>query len=430
MWVRAKAMFSVPRVTMNAGSRAIVTRPPLIAPNAAHTATPMRIASGAGTSPPTARRVITIVPNAITAPLDRSMPAVRITTVWPTASVPSSITCWTTRDRLPPVRNRSVLSEKNTQASRRATRGPTVGTAALIRAGRAGASGVSVTGAPPAVGEAERDVLGRQALLRFGGDQVDAGVGVAGRLLAAARPRDDGVHALRGHLQRVLLGGRGDLPGLYGLDARAPAVDRHDHRGGGAAGRLERGVGPERRRLVDRVDEVDAGLLLQAVLHRGLALGLVAGGVLGAGDARVAVLDPVALQEAVVAEHADGDAGVQVEHGDLDRLAALDALGVLADEDAGREVVRGEQRVGGALRVRWGVQGDDVDALGARLGQAGHDRRGVARHDEDALDPGGDHVLHRGDLAGVVAVELARRGHQLAALGLGLLLGALLHLDG
>src|SRR3569833_3318636 len=218
MWVRAKAMFSVPSVTMNAGSRAIVTRPPLSAPNAAHTATPRRISSGAGTSPPTARRVFTIVPNAITAPLVRSMPAVRITTVWPTASVPTSITCWTTRDRLPPVRNRSVLSEKNTQASRRATRGPTVGTAALIRAGRAGASGVSVTGAavigsPPAVGEAERAVLGRQALLRFGGDQVGAGVGVAGRLLAAARPRGGGGRARRGRRRRGRRGGRGERPG-------------------------------------------------------------------------------------------------------------------------------------------------------------------------------------------------------------------------
>ena len=45
MWVRAKAMLRVPRVTMNGGSRTAVTRDPLNAPNAAQTASPRKTAS-------------------------------------------------------------------------------------------------------------------------------------------------------------------------------------------------------------------------------------------------------------------------------------------------------------------------------------------------------------------------------------------------
>ena len=66
--------------------------------------------------------------------------------------------------------------------------------------------------------------------------------------------------------------------------------------------------------LVDRVDDVDARVLLQQRLHRRLALGLIALGGRGADDLRVALLDAEALQEAVVAELADGDARREVEH--------------------------------------------------------------------------------------------------------------------
>ena len=64
----------------------------------------------------------------------------------------------------------------------------------------------------------------------------------------------------------------------------------------------------EAGRLVDRVDDVDARVLLQQLLHRRLTLGAVAQGVGRADDLRVAVLDPEALEEAVVAELADRDA--------------------------------------------------------------------------------------------------------------------------
>ena len=50
---------------------------------------------------------------------------------------------------------------------------------------------------------------------------------------------------------------------------------------------LMAGVGAEGGRFVDGVDQVDVRVLAQAVLHGGLALGLVAMGVLAADDFRV-----------------------------------------------------------------------------------------------------------------------------------------------
>jgi hypothetical protein len=46
--------------------------------------------------------VITICPNAITVPTERSIPAVRITNVWPIASTPTTITCCSTSERFGP----------------------------------------------------------------------------------------------------------------------------------------------------------------------------------------------------------------------------------------------------------------------------------------------------------------------------------------
>ena len=54
---------------------------------------------------------------------------------------------------------------------------------------------------------------------------------------------------------------------------------------------------------------------------------------------------------------------------------------------------------------------------------------GVARREQDALGAGGDQLLDGGDLAVVVAVELAGEGLQRDAELLGLGLGAFLHLD-
>src|SRR6266498_2945998 len=99
-----------------------------------------------------------------------------------------------------------------------------------------------------------------------------------------------------------------------------------------------------------------------------------------------------------------------------------------------RRTWAGSRRTWAGSRRTWagsrrGVERDHLDALVTGLLDRGHDRLGVARGDEDALDPGGDHVLDGGRLAGVVAVELAGGGQQLGALGGRLLGGALLHLD-
>ena len=61
--------------------------------------------------------VMTICPSAITVPTERSIPAVRITSVWPIASTPTTITCCSTSERFWAWRKRSVLTEKNAIAS-------------------------------------------------------------------------------------------------------------------------------------------------------------------------------------------------------------------------------------------------------------------------------------------------------------------------
>jgi hypothetical protein len=84
---------------MNAGSLTAVTSPPLMTPKATHARIPSAIARSGSTPSATASFVITIWPKAITVPQERSMPAVRITNVWPIASTPTTITCWRTSER-------------------------------------------------------------------------------------------------------------------------------------------------------------------------------------------------------------------------------------------------------------------------------------------------------------------------------------------
>ena len=110
-------------------------------------------------------------------------------------------------------------------------------------------------------------------------------------------------------------------------------------------------------------------------------------------------------------------------------LVAERALGPLADQLAGLEVVGGEQRVGGVDRIERRVERDDEDAGVARLLHRRHDRRRIARHQQDALGAGGDQLLDRRDLAVVVAVELAGVGLRGEAEFLGFGLEAFLHLD-
>ena len=86
-------MLSVPSVTIKGGSFTSATNEPLSKPKSVVTAKPIRMAMTGGTPYSTARLAINTDPNAITMPLDRSMPAVRIMMVWPMASVPTTTTC-------------------------------------------------------------------------------------------------------------------------------------------------------------------------------------------------------------------------------------------------------------------------------------------------------------------------------------------------
>ncbi len=113
-------MFSVPSVTMNGGSRSRVTSRPLNAPAARPTTSPAASAAGAGRPFWLAVCAITIDVSTMTAPTDRSMPAVRMISVCATASVPTTATCCVTSDRLAGSRKRS-LSRPNTMIARTST---------------------------------------------------------------------------------------------------------------------------------------------------------------------------------------------------------------------------------------------------------------------------------------------------------------------
>ena len=90
--VIAKAMFIVPSVTMNGGSLMRVISSPLIMPTMVVTPIPPAMAI-AGCQPCcTANMLMTIDPSAMTIPQARSMPPVRITSVCPMASTPTTIT--------------------------------------------------------------------------------------------------------------------------------------------------------------------------------------------------------------------------------------------------------------------------------------------------------------------------------------------------
>src|SRR3977135_4197211 len=274
MCTSAIAMLKVPSVTMNAGRRTLVTNKPLTRPKMAQERTPRRIARSAGTPLCTASFVITIIPNAITAPHDRSMPAVRMIRVCPIASTPTSTVCWRISERFGPWRNWSDCSEKKIIASARAPSGPEIELRATARpalstrssgpllmsvvvpiskvailivkgrrrGGQARPGAWNARLLPPAVGESEGEALRGHACDWLRSDQIDAGVRVAGHLLACLGIRDDRLDAARRHLQRVLLRRRGDHACLDVANTRAAAVDRDDGHLAGLARVLQCGV--------------------------------------------------------------------------------------------------------------------------------------------------------------------------------------------
>src|SRR6202171_2123707 len=220
-------MLSVPSVTMNAGSFTRVMSAPLRKPKAVLAISPQRIARSGLISKSTASLVITIDPSAISMPQERSIPAVRMTRVCPIATTPTTITCWRMSEKLDPLRNRSLCEAKKPQQRNRAPSGRGVATGAgrsrsLPRAGGAVAtSGITVRSLAPAVRGAELRVLAVHAGHGLVGDERDAGVGVAGRLLSGLRVLDPRIDAHDGHLERGLLRGRGEVAGLHVLHAHA-----------------------------------------------------------------------------------------------------------------------------------------------------------------------------------------------------------------
>ena len=84
---------SVPRVAMNGGSPNCAASPPLIPPASAPHITPIRSATLAGTPAVAASSAMTICARIITAPTERSIPAVSMMTVCPIARQPSTASC-------------------------------------------------------------------------------------------------------------------------------------------------------------------------------------------------------------------------------------------------------------------------------------------------------------------------------------------------
>ncbi len=89
----ARKTFQVPSVTMKGGSRNRVTMTPLTTPHAAPAARPDRRASAGGQPESTPSRPITTDDSTMIAPTDRSIPAVRMISVWATPRKPMIVTC-------------------------------------------------------------------------------------------------------------------------------------------------------------------------------------------------------------------------------------------------------------------------------------------------------------------------------------------------
>ncbi|MCY1296667.1 hypothetical protein D9M70_460650 [compost metagenome] len=225
------------------------------------------------------------------------------------------------------------------------------------------------------------------------------------------------------------------------LDARATAVDRDDQHVLLLADGLQRLIGANGGRLVDGVDHVDVGILLQKVFHRLAATFFVAVGDVVADDARIIFVadlvrilrvDAEAHHEALVAQDVDRRLRRrQIEEADLGGLGTVThgGSGPLADELAGNQVVSGEGRIGSRCRIERRIERDHQKTGFLRLLDLIDDRLGVGGGDQDALGAIGDAGFDCSHLAVVVAVDLAGIGLQRHAEFLRLGGSTLLHLD-
>ena len=97
----------------------------------------------------------------------------------------------------------------------------------------------------------------------------------------------DRLDAERCHQQRILLRGGADDAVRDVLHTRATAVDGNDQHVLFLADGLQRFIGAGGCRFVDRVDDVDARILLEKVFHGRAAAFFIAVGDVVADDARI-----------------------------------------------------------------------------------------------------------------------------------------------
>ena len=83
-----------------------------MSPQAVPTPNPSSSASSPGTPASAESLAITIEERTMIAPTERSMPAVRMTSVWAMPRVPTTITCWTISERFAGSRKRSAVKAK------------------------------------------------------------------------------------------------------------------------------------------------------------------------------------------------------------------------------------------------------------------------------------------------------------------------------
>lgn len=108
---------------MNGGRLSLVTSSPLSRPASVASATPMSSASGPGIAPSMASVAMTIIDSTQIAPTDRSMPAVRMMSVCPTASAAMIAVCWSSSPIEFAVRKRGFSVVKTSTLMMRMTSG-------------------------------------------------------------------------------------------------------------------------------------------------------------------------------------------------------------------------------------------------------------------------------------------------------------------
>ena len=214
---------------MNGGRLIRVTSRPLSAPAPVASRTPMARARMPGMPSSWARVAMTIIDSTMIAPTERSMPAVRMTRVWPTARAATTAVCWS---RMPiefAVRNVGVAMKNATNATseqeQRAE--PRLAVELVLHPLDRGLPPPSELGGSrrdrrwrswvscPSRSSCPRRCDAVDAVGLLVGHQGDAGVeeveSLGGlRLLTTAGDLGDGLHAQGRHLQRVLLGGGAD----------------------------------------------------------------------------------------------------------------------------------------------------------------------------------------------------------------------------